>query len=537
MSVPANKADGLKCINPLCTPLMTDMYQLTMAYAYWQAGRAEEPAVFDLFFRKNPFEGEFTVFGGLGECIALISSFSFSDTDIEYLRGVMTGIDQGFFDWLIKADCSKVKVYAIREGTIVFPRIPLLRIEGPLAVAQLLETPLLNLVNFPSLMATNAARFRLAAGADKKLLEFGLRRAQGPDGGLSASRYAYMGGFDATSNVTAGKFLGLPVSGTHAHAFVQAYSSCEQIRQRCVDGKDVVALAELYRRRLGYKTSNIGELAAFCAYAIAFPAGFLALVDTYDTLQSGIPNFIAVAFALDDAGHRAVGVRLDSGDLAYLSKEVRHMFEVAAVAEARPWLAKVTIVASNDINEKVLHALDEQGHCVDTFGIGTHLVTCQAQPALGCVYKLVEISGSPRMKLSENKNKVTVPGRKCAYRLFGADGTQLLDLMQHADDPPPRAGEPVLCKHPFEATVRAMVTASRVMPLHQLVWDGAGGGVVEPLPTIHEVRAHVMKGMASLREDVKRSLNPTPYKVSLSVRLFAFLHELWEHEAPIKALS
>ena len=273
--------------NPLVGIMLSDMYQFTMVYALYNAGRAEEPAVFDLFFRKPPFEGQYTVFAGLSEALALIAELQFSDSDIAYLRSVMPNTADSFFEWLQSLDASQLKVYAVSEGTIVFPRIPLLRLEGPIALVQLLETPLLNLINFPSLLATNAARFRLAAGADKTLLEFGLRRAQGPDGALSASRYAFQGGFDGTSNVLAGKLFGIPVRGTHAHSFVQSYSSLDQIKDRLLDRQDIVARALAHRAQLGFGAANDGELAAFCAYALAFPDGFLALVDSYDTLHSG----------------------------------------------------------------------------------------------------------------------------------------------------------------------------------------------------------------------------------------------------------
>ena len=212
-------------LNPLVNPLLTDLYAITMAYAHWRNGRHRETATYELFFRRNPFGGEYTVFAGLEECVKLLHAFRFTDEQIEFLKTQvhLQHADPAFWPWLRSVDCSSVKVTAVREGTIVFPRIPLLLVEGPLAVCQLLETPLLNAINFPSLVATNATRFRQAAGADKMLIEFGLRRAQGPDGGVSASRYAYMGGFDYSSNVLAGQLCGVPLNGTMAHAFVQSF--------------------------------------------------------------------------------------------------------------------------------------------------------------------------------------------------------------------------------------------------------------------------------------------------------------------------
>ena len=285
----------------------------------------------------------------------------------------------------------------------MFPRIPLIRIEGPILETQLLETTLLTFVNYASLVATNAARFRSATGPGKTLLEFGLRRAQGPDGGLSASKYCYLGGFDGTSNVLAGKLYGIPIRGTHAHAYISSYGSMNDLTERELcdhisgERRQFADLCLKYLNELGPvlkilpDETHKGELAAFASYAIAFPTSFLALVDTYDVLQSGLPNFLAVARALHECNYQAVGLRLDSGDLAYLSLEIRTKFQETANKFNISYFKDFNIVASNDINEDTLVSLEKQGHAIDSFGIGTHLVTCQKQPALGCVYKLVEV--------------------------------------------------------------------------------------------------------------------------------------------------
>ena len=278
-----------------------------------------------------------------------------------------------------------------------------MRIEGPIVQTQLLETTLLTLTNYASLVATNAARFRSATGADKTLLEFGLRRAQGPDGGLSASKYCYLGGFDGTSNVLAGKLYDIPIKGTHAHAYINSYESMTDLVERELtdrisgERRPFAELCEKYLNELAPvlkilpDETHKGELAAFVSYAIAFPTNFLALVDTYDVLKSGVPNFLAVARALHECKYQAIGLRLDSGDLAYLSLEVRAKFVETAKKFELSYIEHFTIVASNDINEDTLVSLEKQGHSIDTFGIGTHLVTCQRQPALGCVYKLVQV--------------------------------------------------------------------------------------------------------------------------------------------------
>ncbi|OQR98209.1 nicotinate phosphoribosyltransferase [Achlya hypogyna] len=540
MSIPetSNPYAGAQPTNALVTPLLTDLYQITMAYAYWKVGRHTEEATFDLFFRKNPFKGEFTVFAGLEEVLFFLNSFKFTESDVAYLRDVMPqSTEAGFFDWLLSLDCSEVKIYALKEGTIAFPRIPVLRIEGHLGITQLLETGLLNLLNYASLVATNAARFIKAAGKDKTLLEFGLRRAQGPDGGISASRYAYMAGFHGTSNVLAGKLFGIPIKGTHAHAFVQAHRDLDDVKQTMLDGVDFKALTLKYRAQLQADNTNDGELAAFISYALAFPQAFLALVDTYETLSSGVPNFLAVALALHELGYKSQGIRLDSGDLAYLSKEARRLFKEAAAKFNIPEFANFTIVASNDINEAVLNSLNEQGHEIDSFGIGTHLVTCQAQPALGMVYKLVEIGGQARIKLSQETSKVTIPGRKHAFRLVGANGSPILDLMMRCSEREPQAGQRLLCRHAFDEMVRVYVTPSAVIPLHSLVWDGKQGGIQGKLPTVQEIRKYVAEQIDVMRADVMRPLNATPYKVSVSTDLYEFTHQLWAKEFPVRELN
>lgn len=544
--------------NALVTPLLTDMYQLTMAYAHWKTSRHNDPAIFELFFRKNPFRGEYTIFCGLDEVLKHLDNFRFTLEDIDYLKQTpsLKDCDNGFWDYLLNLNCSGVTVEAMKEGSLAFPRIPLLVVKSPLGIGQLLETTLLTLINYPSLVATNATRMVVAA-RDRplptttenvpkqclqipKCVEFGLRRAQGPDGGFSASKYSSVGGFVATSNVQAGKLLGVSVSGTHAHSFVQAYSTLDEVKNLTLadkKGEPVMLLPAVLSRRntLGerYVQTNDGELAAFIAYACAFPRSFLCLIDTYDTLSSGLLNFCLVAMVLDDMGYPSSGIRLDSGDLAYLSLECANVFQ--EIAKERPSFADLQIVASNDINEEVLHSLNKQGHAVTVFGIGTNLVTCQAQPALGCVYKLVEIAGQPRIKLSEDIEKVLIPGEKHPYRLYGANGRPLLDLLVSRGEAPPIAGVRVLCRHPFIERKRAAVTASKVVPLHHTVFTN--GKVMIDLPSLEETKQHVADQLTRVRPDILRFINPTPYKVSVSNTLFTFLHELWQAETPVAELS
>ncbi|CAM8985739.1 unnamed protein product [Rhodiola kirilowii] len=539
--------------NPMVTPLLTDLYQFTMAYAYWKAGKHNERAVFDLYFRKNPFGGEYTIFAGLEECIRLIANYRLTDEQIDFVRSSLPGTcEDGFFDYLRGIDCSELEVYSIAEGTVVFPKVPLLIIIGPVAVVQLLETPLVNLVNFASLVTTNAARHRFVAGKSKMLLEFGLRRAQGPDGGMSASKYCYMGGFDATSNVAAGQKFGIPLRGTHSHAFVSSFTSPDEIIEKSLrssDGsstcEDFVGLVQAWLNKLQwlpelrgvFGETNQSELAAFTSYALAFPSSFLALVDTYDVMRSGIPNFCAVALALNELGYKAGGIRLDSGDLAYLSTEARKFFRTVEKEFNIPGFGAMNISASNDLNEETLDALKKQGHEVDAFGIGTYLVTCYAQAALGCVFKLVEINKQPRIKLSEDVSKVSIPCKKRCYRLYGKEGYPLVDIITGESELAPKVGERLLCRHPFNESKRAYVVPQQVEELLKCYWAGNSGNKREELPPLKEIRERSIQQLELMRRDHMRRLNPTPYKVSVSAKLYDFIHFLWLNEAPVGELQ
>lgn len=370
---------------------LTDLYQLTMAYGYFKSGHAQKQSVFHMFFRKNPFGGGFAVAAGLTSLIELIENYRFESSDLEFLA-TLCGVDgkpifsMDFLEYLSDLKLT-VDIDAVAEGEIVFAHEPMVRVTGSLIECQLLETAILNFFNFQTLIATKAARVKLAAQG-KPVLEFGLRRAQGPDGALTASRCSYLGGCDATSNVLAGRLYGIPVKGTHAHSWVMSYP---------------------------------GELAAFRQYAAVMPNNCIFLVDTYDTL-SGVKHAIEVGEELREAGHELSGVRLDSGDLAYLSIEARNMLDAAGFCDSQ-------IVASNDLDEAVIASLVEQGAMIDVWGVGTKLVTAEDQPALGGVYKLSCVRDSvgeawqPRLKLSEQAIKISTPGIHQIRRYFLADGS------------------------------------------------------------------------------------------------------------------
>lgn len=385
----------------MISPLLTDLYQLTMGYSYWKHNMAEREAVFHLFYRRPPFGDSATITAGIEPAIDFLENLTFTQEELHYLAK-LTGadskplFDQGYIDYLATMTWS-LTVSAIPEGELSFPHEPLMRIQGPLIQCQLVETALLNIVNFQTLTATKAARICEAAGNDP-VLEFGLRRAQGPDGGLSASRAAYIGGCSATSNVLAGMTFGIPVKGTHAHSWVMSFDE---------------------------------EQDAFDRYAEAMPNNAILLVDTYDTLE-GVKKAISTGKKLQEKGHRLLGIRLDSGDLVALSQEARQLLNEADMPDAK-------IVASNDLDEYAIADLKVKGACIDIWGIGTKLVTAYDQPALGGVYKLGAIRDENgmwqyRVKLSEDLIKVSNPGILQVARLTDEQGHVTQDILFNEED-------------------------------------------------------------------------------------------------------
>ncbi|XP_066479801.1 nicotinate phosphoribosyltransferase [Tiliqua scincoides] len=517
--------------------LLTDLYQFTMAYGYWRAGRHREPARFELFFRRCPFQGGFALCAGLRECLAFLRAFRFSDTDIKYLESVLpVTTEKAFYDYLRTVDASEVSVLSVPEGSVVFSKVPLLQVKGPLLVVQLLETTLLCLVNYASLVATNAARFRLAAGPDKKLMEMGLRRAQGPDGGLSASMYSYVGGFDFTSNVLAGKLYGIPVRGTVAHSYVSSFTSLAEVNPRDLlhlgrkEPVDFPSLVETWLSRVcqllhvSPEKVNGGELAAFVSYAITFPHNFQGLVDTYCVMRSGIPNFCAVALALNELGYRAIGVRLDSGDLTKQSVEIRHVLQTCSKHFQIPWFENIPITVSNDVSEWSLEELMQEGNEIDMIGVGTHLVTCPLQPSLGCVYKLVEVNGCPRLKVTEDEEKMTIPGSKVVYRLWDATGFPCMDLMALEEEPPPKAGQEIRFWPLGRTKEVGRVTPAAVEILHLLYLKD--GQVCQSLPSLLETKKHAQASLSKLSSVHKRLQAPEAYQVAMTEKLHLLLTTL-----------
>ncbi len=472
------------------TGLLTDLYQLTMAQGYWKLGRADQRSLFNLHFRKPPFGGAITLACGLEQALELIEQLGYSDEQLAYLaklRGNDGGplFDPGFLDWL-GALRPSVDVDAIPEGTVCFPQEPLLRLQGPLAQCQLLETALLTIVNFQTLIATKAARVVLAAGGDA-VLEFGLRRAQGLDGGVSASRAAYVGGVAATSNVEAGMRFGIPVRGTHAHAWVMAFER---------------------------------EQDAFAAYAEAMPNNCVFLVDTYDTL-TGVERAIVEAEKLHARGHKLAGVRLDSGDLAALSKATRDKLDAAGLRDA-------AIVASSDLDEYAITELKQAGAKISVWGVGTRLATAYDQPALGGVYKLAGLQredGSWRrmVKLSENPIKTSLPGFLQVRRLR-CGGAPIGDVIYDEELGAPEAGEPTCSLDPRSSETSCLPEFDSSEDLLRPVMRG--GERIGELPDIEQARARARAELSSLPPELLRLKDADRYPVTLEARLAKLEREL-----------
>ena len=472
--------------------LLTDYYELSMMQGYYYKN-PEEEAVFDMFFRRQPFGSGFTLFAGLDPLLDAITDLYFGPEDIAYLRS-LGAFRQEFLEYL--ADFRfKGNVYAQEEGRVVFPNEPLIRVQGKLIHAQLLESLILNFINFQSLIATKAARIVIAA-QQRPVLEFGLRRAHGADGALSAARAAFIGGVTATSNVLAGKRFNIPVSGTMAHSWVMSFDS---------------------------------ELEAFQEYAKTYPDNCVLLVDTFDTMKSGIPNAIKVFRKLKNQGRTNLGVRLDSGDLEYLSKAARKMFDDAGLPE-------VKIYASNELDEYVINQIMKNGARIDAWGVGTKLVTANGDPALSGVYKIAAKGAGnelqPCIKVSNNPEKTTNPGVKNVYRFHDRDGMMLADLIylqaeQGKLDRMIERVEPIRFNHPNidYAHFSCAEYGQTENLLQPVIIDGKRAVQSRSLP---ELQSFARAQITALHPTYKRLLNPHIYKVSISEGLKSLKKKLIE---------
>lgn len=462
--------------------LLTDLYQLTMAYGYWKRGMDKKEAVFHLTFRRQPFNGGFTVAAGLENLVGFIQNYRFERSDLDYLATLKGNAGERLFpdDFLtyLAALSLSCDIDAVPEGTIVFPHEPLVRVQGPLIACQMLESPLLNLINFPTLIATKAARVRIAADKDP-VLEFGLRRAQGIDGVLTASRAAYIGGCDATSNVLAGKLYGIPVRGTHSHSWVMAFDD---------------------------------ELESFKAFAETYPDSSIFLIDTYNTLEA-VYKAIEIGKWLKSRGKKMIGIRLDSGDLAYLSIQARKLLDSAGFKDAM-------ILASNELDENVIRELKRQHAQIQVWGVGTNLVTSKDQPALDGVYKLSAIRDQDgpwnyKIKLSEQMVKISNPGVLQVRRYRNEEGN-VADMIYdiHAD-----LMHEAVITDPFDPTREKMVEedwsyTDLLVPVFRQ------GELVYELPPLEKIRAQTLENLAQFHEGIKRFLNPHLYVVGMERSLY-----------------
>lgn len=465
--------------------MLTDLYQLTMMYGYFKKGMVEDKAIFDVFFRKGAGESEYAIVAGLEQAIDLIKNLHFGEEDVEYLRSLDL-FSEDFLEFLKKLHFTG-EIYAMPEGTVAFPYEPIVRVKANIIEAQLIETALLNIINHQTLIATKASRVCMAANGGS-VLEFGLRRAQGPDAGLYGARAAVIGGCTSTSNVLAGQYFHLKTAGTHAHSWVMSFDS---------------------------------EVEAFRAYAQIFPDSCLLLVDTYDTLHSGMPNAIKVFDELRQSGHEPVGIRLDSGDLAYLSKECRKMLDEAGYPNAK-------ICASSDLDEKLIRDLKLQGAKIDIWGVGTKLITSENCPALGGVYKLAarEHNGKwmPKIKISENVWKITNPGYKKVVRIYSnATDKALADLIM-LDEENVDKTKPLEIFDQHETWKRKKLTNFYTKDL--LIPIFIDGKCVYESPDVMDIRENALKELDTFWDEYKRVTNPHVYKVDLSFKLWQLKQEL-----------
>ena len=464
--------------------LLTDFYELTMMQGYLKSGKHKEKVIFDMFYRKNPCGNGFAICCGLEQVVEYIRNLNFSEEDIDYLRSLGT-FDEDFIEYL-RGFHFTGDIYAIPEGTVVFPKEPLIKVIAPVIEAQLVETAILNLVNHQSLIATKAYRVVHAAQGDG-VMEFGLRRAQGPDAGIYGARAAVIAGCIGTSNVYAGQKFRVPVLGTHAHSWIMSFPT---------------------------------ELEAFKAYARLYPNNCILLVDTYDTLKSGVKNAILCYDAMKEEGIplKRFGIRLDSGDLAYLSKKARKMLDEAGYPDA-------IISASNDLDENLIASLKAQGACITSWGVGTNLITSESQPSFGGVYKLAatysdEGQWVPKIKLSENSEKITNPGNKQIYRIIEKDSGKVFADYIALEEERFSEAEDLVLFDPIDTWKKSTLKGGSYEMRPLLVPIFLGGKLVYNCPSVEEIKAHCKKEQESLWEECRRLTNPHAVHVDLSDKLY-----------------
>jgi len=464
--------------------LLTDLYELTMMQGYFKNKNQNETVIFDAFYRSNPCGGGYAIAAGLEQVIDYIKNLRFSKEDIDYLASLKI-FEKDFLDYL-KDFRFTGDIYAIPEGSVMFPREPMIKVIAPIMEAQLVETAILNIINHQSLIATKAARVCYAAKGDG-IMEFGLRRALGPDAGVYGARAAMIAGCVGTSNVLAGQLFDVPVKGTHAHSWIMSFPD---------------------------------EYTAFKTYADMYPSACILLVDTYDTLKSGVPNAIRVFTEMREAGIPLTffGIRLDSGDLAYLSKKARKMLDAAGFPDA-------VISASNDLDEYLIDSLKAQGATITSWGVGTHMITAKDNPSFGGVYKLAAIKGAdgkfiPKIKLSENSEKVTNPGNKKIYRIYDKETGKIKADLICLEDEFFSEDEDMLLFDPLEPWKKTKLKKGTftLRPLMEKIFEN--GECVYTSPKVMDIREYCIKEQNTLWEETRRFANPHKVYVDLSARLY-----------------
>lgn len=462
--------------------LLTDLYELTMLQGYHRT-KNDSIAVFDMFFRNNPFSSSYSIMAGLEQLIDYIENLQFTSEDVNYLR-TLNLFDEDFLSYLHNFKFTG-SIYSVKEGSLIFPHEPIIKVIAPISQAQLIETAMLNIINHQSLIATKASRIAYVANGDN-LMEFGLRRAQGPDAGIYGARASIIGGFNGTSNLLAGKLFNIPVTGTHAHSWIMSFSS---------------------------------EYDAFKAYADIYPDSCILLVDTYNTLKSGVVNAIKVFSEMrkNNIKSKLYGVRLDSGDLAYLSRKVRKMLDDAGFPDA-------IIAASNDLDENLISTLKNQGAKINSWGVGTNLITAEGNPSFGGVYKLAALqnddgSFTPRIKLSDNVTKITNPGNKTFYRIIDEYGKMKADLIALADEHISNEQELILFdpNSPWKRTILAPKTYTAINML-ETIYDN--GKLIYKTPSICKIKAYCKEQLELLWEESRRFINPMLPYIDLSPKLY-----------------
>ena len=464
--------------------LLTDLYELTMMQGYFKHKDENKTVIFDAFFRNNPFHGGYSIMCGVEQLVKYLDELHFSDGDIEYLRSLKI-FDDDFLAYLADFKFHGT-VYCVPEGSLIFPREPLVKVIAPIMEAQLVETAILNIINHQSLIATKAARI-VHSAQGRPVMEFGLRRAQGPDAGTYGARAAVIAGCAGTSNVLCGELFDVPVMGTHAHSWIMSFED---------------------------------EFTAFKTYAELYPTACTLLVDTYDTLKSGVPNAIRTFDYMKEKGLPLdhIGIRLDSGDLAYLSKKARKMLDEAGYPQAK-------ITASNDLDENLINSLLMQGAKLDSFGVGTHLITAKDNPSFGGVYKLAAVrhedgTFEPKIKLSENSEKITNPGNKKIYRVYEKDSGKIKADLICFEDETFTEDEPLLLFDPAEPWKKTTMQPGEFTLRELMIPIFVDGKCVYEFPKTMDLRKRCLKEQETLWEESRRLANPHQIYVDLSQKLY-----------------